>query len=346
MKKLTILKVILLAITITFISCSSDDGGSKPQAPTITSISITTDGLLDIITGTSSKFVVKDQAGNDVSSQAKIFVDDVAINSSSYTFDEEKSYSVYATVNDIKSSTITIKSIEPTHTTKVLLEDYTGTWCGFCPRLASKIDEITESNKDVIAVALHNDNDFLFPGISVLESAFNVTGYPSGRINRTLVWSETSIEVTTHLSNKKNLGLAISSSINENKITATVKVHYDVKSDGVNKLVVYLLENNLLADQVNYYNDDENSPWYQKGNPIKNFTHNHTARAALTNALGDIIPDSDVQTGNTYTANLTLNLPSSIKDKNNLELVAFVVSDDNSVINAQKAVLGETKDFD
>ncbi|MBR9847160.1 MAG: Omp28-related outer membrane protein [Algicola sp.] len=185
-----------------------------------------------------------------------------------------------------------------------------------------------------------------FPNVDVLLSEFGITGFPSGRVNRTINWNESTSQPVSLLNNRQNMGLAINSSISGNTITAEVKVHYDLKPASPNRLVVYLLENGLVYPQVNFYNGDPSSPFFQQGNPIMDYVHNHTARTTLTNVFGDAIPNAEATTGNTYTANYTLTVPGNVQNSANLELVAFTVGPDNKVLNVQKADLGENKDFD
>lgn len=330
---------------------SDDDGGdnnnnnNNNNNNVVTSISVEADKS-EFLEGGMVTFFVKDNLNYNVTSSSTIYVNGAAISGSSYTFTAAGEYQVHATRENLQSSAITVKSIAATHTTKVMIEDYTGTWCGYCPRLATALEVAVNQNSNIIPVAIHDDNEMLFQYANVLESEFNITGFPSGRVNRTISWNESVSQPVGLLGDKKNLGLAINSSISGNMINATVKVHYDLRASEQNRLVVYLLENGLIYDQVNYYNGDPNSPWYQDGNPIVGFVHDHVARTVFTNVFGDDIPSSQAITGNTYTQNYSLAIPTSVQNNANLEIVAFVVGEDNTVINVQKADVGEDKDFD
>lgn len=295
-------------------------------------------------------FTVMDDLGNNVTGIV-VYTAEPGTLTNPATFAAAGTYNAVATYtlpnnNTITSNTVIIKAVESTHTTKVMVEDYTGTWCGYCPRLATALVNTVNQNANVIPVAIHDDNEMLFPFANQMENTFGVTGFPTGRINRTINWNESSSQPISYLSARQNMGLAISSSITGSIITAQVKVHYDLKVDSANRIVVYLLENGLEYNQVNYYNGDSSSPWYQTGNPIVGFVHNHTARTVFTDVFGDAIPAADAGTDTTHTANYSLTVPGSVQSTGNLELVAFVVGPDNKVLNVQKADLGETKDFD
>ena len=246
----------------------------------------------------------------------------------------------------LTSNTVVLDAVASTHTTKVMIEDYTGTWCGYCPRVASSLEDAINQNGNIIPVAIHNSDPMTFAYEAQMRSTFGVTGFPTAKINRTTTWNENFNQLSSHINTRQNMGLAINSSLSGNTITAEVNVHYDLKVDTANRIVVYLLENGLVYNQVSYYNGDSSSPWYQAGNPIVGFVHDHTARSVFTDVFGDAIPATDTETGSTYTANYTLTVPGSVQNTSNLELVAFVVGSDNKALNVQKASLGENKDFD
>ncbi|WP_052172514.1 Omp28-related outer membrane protein [Psychroserpens jangbogonensis] len=298
----------------------------------------------------STQFSVVDDLGNNLTGLVAYSADTVTLNNPA-TFASAGTYNVVATFilednSIITSNTLVINAVESTHTTKVMVEDYTGTWCQYCPRLAYALEQAVATDANIIPVALHDDNDMPFPNINTLLNTFGITGFPSGRVNRTVNWNESTTQPVSLLNNRQNMGLAINSSISGNTISAEVKVHYDLKAESTNRIVVYLLENGLVYPQVNFYNGDPSSPYFQQGNPIANFVHNHTARTTFTDVFGDIIPFQESDTGDTYTVNYALTVPASVQNTANLEIVAFTVSPLNQVLNVQKANLGENKDFD
>jgi len=67
---------------------------------------------------------------------------------------------------------------------KVLVEEGTGTWCGWCPRGAVNIDAVYEANPDlVMPIAIHNGDPMT---ISNYDGPFSntISGYPSGHADR------------------------------------------------------------------------------------------------------------------------------------------------------------------
>ncbi|WP_055434957.1 Omp28-related outer membrane protein [Lacinutrix algicola] len=314
-----------------------------------TAITLTVDNNLFWYDKEDATFTVIDDLGNNITEYV-VYSTEAGTVTNPTNFTSAGDYNAVATFvmpnSTLTSNSVNIVAVESTHTTKVLVEDYTGTWCGYCPRLATALENTVTQNSNVIPVAIHDDNEMLFPYANQMESTFGVNGFPTGKVNRTITWNESSSQPIGYLSTRQNMGLAINSSIAGNTITAEVKVHYDLKVNSENKIVVYLLENGLVYDQVNYYNGDPSSPWYQAGNPIVGFVHDHTARSVFTNIFGDVIPVASTDTNSTFTGNYTLTVPASVQNTDNLELVAFVVGLNNKVLNVQKADLGENKDFD
>jgi hypothetical protein len=149
-------------------------------------------------------------------------------------------------------------------------------------------------------------------------------------------------------SNNATIGLAMNSTVANGNINLDVKIK--CLDDYQNlKLVVYLLEDKLLFNQRNYYND-----LYNGVNPIPNFEHNHVLRASLTNIVGETI--TGTVNGATLTRNFSIPIPTITPPSNfpnapqitpeNISFVAFVTrGEDNIVINAREAKANENQNF-
>ena len=67
----------------------------------------------------------------------------------------------------------------------VLLEQHTGTWCGWCPDGTVKMDEILALyGRQVVGVKIHNGDAMEIPEESVIGAALGLTGYPTGSVDR------------------------------------------------------------------------------------------------------------------------------------------------------------------
>jgi thiol-disulfide isomerase/thioredoxin len=298
-------------------------------------------------------FKIINEAGDDVSLEAAFYVDDIAIEGNVFSSEIVGEFQVYGVYTEngviITTNTKNFKVIIPKR--KVVLEDYTGTWCGFCPIITAAIEETHALTEDIAIVTIHKtgsgDPDLLnFPQVDELRDAFGVTGYPTGKINRTTNWLSPydPEDIMSMAGADTNLAIAIVSELSEdNELVVEVEVVYKDGSVSGDKLVVYLLESGVIQDQINYYNNDQTSPYYQLGNPIPNFVHNHGLRNSLTNLTGDEI--SGVAALVTTTRTFSLTVPENYNNEN-LSIVAMVVSGDNSARNAQFAEVGDNKSYE
>lgn len=228
---------------------------------------------------------------------------------------------------------------------RVLIEDYTGTWCGNCTRVSYAIEQVKEQSDKVVTVAIHNGNDpYHFAGIGPLKNLIlpnSQLALPVSRLNRMIVWTfpETSYinEAIDLTSNNTTLGLAMNSTLNNGNIDLTVDVKFlDNYSDL--KLVVYVLENGLVYTQRNY------TTYYNDVDYITDYVHNHVVRSTATNILGDAI--SGTTTGATVTKNFSFPVPANVENADNISFVAFVVGSDNKSLNARESHINETQAFE
>ncbi len=297
-------------------------------------------------------FSLVDPQGNDVSSDATFYVDGSAISGNTYSSGSTGMSEVYAEYDQVGTPTQTdpLSFVVYIPKRKVVLEDYTGAWCGYCPAVAAAAESAHAVTDDIAIVAVH-ETSFSFPDpmhfdeIQTLKDAFEVDGLPAARINRTTEWSDPypTSGIISMAGEDTDLAIAIASQLNGSDLAVSVKAISEVGIQASDKLVVYLLEDGIINDQINYYNDDPTSPYYNLGNPIPDFVHNEVLRQSLTSVLGDNM--SETAALNEYNRSFTISIPSDYI-RENLSIVAMVVSADNSAKNAQFSHVGEDKDYE
>ena len=301
----------------------------------------------------TNTFTLLDPQGDDVTSTATIYVDGNEITGNTFSSGSVGSHEVYATY-DLAGSLQTT----PTQSfdvfipkRKVVIEDYTGAWCGWCPRAIVAVLAAHDATDDIAVVAIH-ETSFTFPdpmhfdNIQILKDAFNINGNPAIRLNRTTTWIDPDYplsSVTNIAGEDTDIAIGIKSQLSGNDLTVEVKAISEVGLAADDKLVVYLLEDKILYDQVNYYNTDNTSPFFGLGNPIPNFEHNEVLRVSLSQELGDNVMATSALEKYTKTYTATI---SSDYNADNLTLVAMLVSADNTARNAQFAHVGEDKAYE
>lgn len=229
----------------------------------------------------------------------------------------------------------------------VLIEDYTGTWCQYCPRVIYGIQRVEAENLSAYPVAIHRGNPpgssgsvdpFNFPAAD-LETSIGLTGYPTAKLNRKTTWNnETSTtEVKNQIKVNSDLGLALSSTVTGGNINLNVNIKFDANLTNL-KLVVYVLEDGLIYNQIN------STSYFGGVNPIVNMQHDHVLRACLTDLVnGDALTGTN--DGVTLTKNFTLPVPSNVTDVTKMSFVAFVTDFSGKAVNVRGALPNVTQTF-
>ncbi|WP_310992532.1 Omp28-related outer membrane protein [Aequorivita marina] len=297
-------------------------------------------------------FGLLDSDGNNTASEATFYVNDEAISGFTYSSNTEDDYEVYAeyTVNDETFTTEakTFSVYMPKR--NVVIEDYTGTWCGYCLKAVIAIDSAKVlTNNHVSVVAIHKrsfgDEPMHFPQVEDLQTEFDVpNSFPQTQLNRTERWNDPYDydAVTSIAGRESDVSVAINSQLNGATLSVDAKVVYRNGSEPGDKLVVYLLENGIVADQANYFDTVEGHPYYGMGDPIIDYVHDDALRESLSNLFGDDIPQTAAF--EEHTKSYTFEVPADY-NADNLSFVVMVVKADNSAKNSQHAEIGETKVF-
>ncbi|MFM2213372.1 MAG: hypothetical protein RL427_635 [Bacteroidota bacterium] len=229
---------------------------------------------------------------------------------------------------------------------RVLLEDYTGTWCGNCTRVAYAIEKMHEQSDKVVSIAIHNGNDpYHFPGFQPLKDMimpdFDLQ-LPQSRLNRTIVWSSPEpsnlAQAKALTGNNAGLGIAMSSTVENGMINLDVNMKFVQNYTGL-KLVVYVLENHLIHFQANY------TSYFGNVNPVPAYEHNHVLRHNITDLLGDPISEATTL-GQTITKSYSIPMPSSVSNPDNISFVAVLVNADNLALNSRAAEKNEMQTFE
>lgn len=359
MKTKQFINILFIATAIFFTGCSGDSdsgngGGSDDDGggSDITSIGIEISSSTDcgIYAGDTVSFAVTANNNQDLSNTAAITVDGNAISGNTYTTTSSGSLQVVATYQSLSSNALSVSVSEDNarFVKNVVIEDYTGTWCGYCPRVSFAIEETAAETDQIAVIAIHNDAEYYCDEVADLEAAFGIAGYPTAKIDRGADWtfpepSNISQVVNKTLCDNAELGLAISPTLNG----STMSVDVDVKfSEGFSfnnaKMVVMVLEDGLIADQENY------TSYYGGVAVIPNFEHNHVLRSSLTNVAGDAVTSGDL-VNNVYSRTFSVNVPSNVANTDNMSIVAFMTNEnfngDSYVMNARVAHMGDTQTF-
>ncbi|MFV0303915.1 MAG: Omp28-related outer membrane protein [Moheibacter sp.] len=371
--KLTHISIFLLLFSCLFISCGTE------EEPTEEALIVTVN-TSNVTVGNSVTFTASSTISGDLTSVATFFVNDEQIEGNSFTpAIANESNEVYATYNGMTSGTVTFSStdvIPSKYTQKVLVEDYTGTWCIYCPRMALILDFFTDYSDKVVPIAIHCegeglDDPWIYEHWEQMADVnnYNAPAQPRGKINRIFdvnMYQNTEFcptnpdtfnaQLDSYLNQTAPLGLAVNSSLDGNSLSINVKVGFATDNISNPKLVVNLIEEELVHDQRNAYagstipNCVFNQGQYNV-DPILNFPQKHVLMKSYTDIFGDNIPEDEVSEGNVWSQNFNVSLPSHVTNSQNLYIVAFVVGNGDKInsrpaLNVQRAKVGFNQSFD
>ena len=339
---------ILVISMLLFIGCSGSDDGDSPDVngggePVVSSLQIFISAD-EVIVGSTVLFSVFDNNGKNRTSEAKFYVNEVETSGSSHTFNNVGNFEVYAKLQNVKSQTedIIVNQVPIEYKQYVLVEDYTGTWCGYCTRVSFAIEEVKKQTNDAVVIAIHQGDPMQFSLESTLRSHFGVTGFPTAFIDREARWAppepNSMDQVLGKLSKKAYAALAMESSIDGDMLTIKVKLKMGYNYQAL-KLGLYIVEDKLIYDQRNWTS-------YYQGDPIVDYEHNDVLRKNITGLLGDQIPSDQLGHDKEFEKEFQYVIPSEF-NKDNIRMIAFVTeASKKETINVRSSKIGETQSFE
>jgi len=237
---------------------------------------------------------------------------------------------------------------------KVVMEEATGTWCGYCPRGIVAIEKMGEEYPDnFIAIGVHA-YDEMSPSGDCYDAYFEQnTSYPNSFINRTEWMDPSSSEVKTIIEETKDSAVAdvAVTAVFGDEATYTVNVNtettFGFDDDGSTeyRIAYVLVEDNVGPYyQSNYYSGESRSDdmewWCSQGSSVE-ITFNDVARKIYDDYYGVAgqLP-SVITEGETYKSSYTLALPDNIQDAKNLKVVALLLdTTTGEILNADRTAI-------
>jgi thiol-disulfide isomerase/thioredoxin len=249
-----------------------------------------------------------------------------------------------------------------TYTRKAYVEDFTGTWCGWCPLMSYTLEQKkNQHGTKFIFVGMHygptasqfdpyHSNSFLN-----LMNRYGINAFPTGLVNRQTVVSSSTLasNIDFAVAADSYVGIKMETTLTgtDCSLKTTVRFGSDFKTKTV-KLVLMLIEDGLRYNQVNYLANNssyQSHPYYSAGNPMANYTHNGVYRRTISaNLEGDVIPSASTGLGGEYVNTTLVNVTGIAAGKG--KIVALVINDTGSatstqVLNAQEVAIGQTQNF-
>lgn len=242
-----------------------------------------------------------------------------------------------------------VQGVEFIPTKRLLFEEATGTWCGWCPRGTVAMDEFALEHPGAAAqVAVHNDDPMEVAAYDSFIAGF-IDGYPSMVVDRTFTIDPGDIlEAYEELQGAfgyANITMGDVSVSGSNVATVPVTINPAVDINNA-KIVLIVTESNLSGtgsawNQVNYYAGGAQGPmggFENAPQSVPNTQFHFVARSASPAPAGATANVPAAMTaGGSYSLDLTTTLNSSWNQSNIQYVVALLGSDGKALNTAISA---------
>ena len=257
-------------------------------------------------------------------------------------------------------ATATLSTVNNPPTKNVLIEEGTGTWCGWCPRGAVAMEHMDQTHTDgtFIGIAVHNNDPMT---LTNYDAGAAFSGFPGCNVDRNLLGGSVSSNLFDSYYtafSALTAPVAPSATYSYNAATKTITINASAAfktkiSDALNLLCVITEDGVHSTDaaynQTNYYSSAANNialngaghNWQTEANPVPaaSMTYDHVGRALLSagNYAGDngSVPGPVVD-GYTATKTYTYAIPAT-QDPTKLNIVIMVLDQTSGVVyNANK----------
>ncbi len=340
----------------------------KGQSSTV-AVTITNKGKNTI---SNVSYVVSTEGGVTTEEKKVLLTRSLDYNSSatisvSFPSDEEsKKYKKTLTLtkvnnveNESEKKTGTGYLITVTEVPKMIpvVEEFTGTWCGYCPYGIVAMEKAHETyGDDVVLIAAHNGDVMQISGYDPITNG--VGSFPSADVNRTGEFYPSTSALNTKIKNAQKLTtqgsiqlMAMWTSASKTAIDFTTQSTFVYDDDSGQYGIAYVLVADGLTGsgsnwaQSNYLSgqsgDDEMSYWYSASSKIYNYKFDHVAVAAwdITNGVDESV-EPVIRAGQTqyYTFRGSIQGNSLVQDKSKLTAVALLIDRvSGRVVNAAQA---------
>lgn len=229
----------------------------------------------------------------------------------------------------------------------VVLEEFTGIHCGYCPDGHARAEAISQANQGrVVLINVHAGN-FANPGAGEpdfrtifgdsLAVNAKVIGYPQGTVNRHLFpeidpsrmaigrtyWANAAQKILP-LPSPVNIGFKSSFDSTSRMLTVEVELYYTANSPfNTNFIHVALLENHVIGFQADYANGNHTD-----------YDHKHILRHLITGLWGD--PVSPVNKGALISKIYQYVVPANY-NIDNCDIAVFITETRNEIYTGVSA---------
>ncbi|WP_440427345.1 choice-of-anchor J domain-containing protein [Prevotella merdae] len=259
---------------------------------------------------------------------------------------------------------------------KLVSEEVTGTWCGYCIRGIVGMKTMNDKYPDTfIGIAIHNDSNTKWPDAMAagvedyhdyIYNSCGITGYPHCVFSRNPNYSidpqymeKCYTAIMGEADNYTGIELKAQYNKNTGKIDTNTDIYFAKKQSNTNyKLVYVIVENNVhrthaelgLAenepsgyDQNNYYGNNaqgvEMGGYEKMGSTVRaeQIWYNDVARSIYPTPQGEEgIIPADIAEGDHFSNEVSLDIPTNVLNSANTEVIVLLLEKNGIIVNADK----------
>ena len=265
---------------------------------------------------------------------------------------------------------VTNKVVTKIATRRTVVEEFTGTGCGYCPRGWAGMELLKETKENFIGIAFHqyNTSDPMY--VANYYSIYNlgITGAPGCAMDRKLLGIDpyygSANSILDDFDNCNailpDVDVTVSGTFNDNYTAVNITADVEYLMDGDKYTVAYVLTADGLSGtssawrQSNYYSTsaatgdpliDQFCRGGKYGSSYVFLTFNDVMiGSSYNNAGSNLAPalEGEVKAGTTATGTYTVNMPTktTLKEAINTDevyAIALVIASDGTIANAARA---------
>ena len=263
-----------------------------------------------------------------------------------------------ASKNTATGFLITLKDKKPV---TPVIEEFTGTWCGWCPRGMVGMEKVHEQYGDqVVQIAAHSGDVMAINDYQSVISTFT-EGYPNSITDRRYMAdpSFSSLQEVLKMSfarlTQASIALSAEWDSEEQKgVVFNTTTRFAYSEEGGKYGIAYVLVEDGLKGtgsnwaQANYYSGNgtgEMAWWGKQGSSVSGVEYNHVvvaAWSALNGVDGSVDPVIDADTPQEYSYTASIANKSLIQDKTKLKAIVLLIDRvSGQIVNAAQSPISD-----
>ncbi len=247
------------------------------------------------------------------------------------------------------TATAIVTERDPAFRRRVVVEEGTGTWCGWCPRGIVGLEMMAEKYPEqFIGIAVHSGQDPM--RVSDFEPLLNkIISYPGCIVDRHTSgdpYEDIERLVNAELNEECHVAYDMTAALKDSQVVTKSRImtDRDMKASSLYFAFTVIEDDVLIVGdpayiQSNSYSGSEISMggWQDLPNLVANYKFQDVARGIYSSYAGEPLLSQDLVENEEQYVEYTFDLPTNVLDVNNVYIVGQVIDGSNGfILNAAK----------